>query len=82
MTGGEIIFDTLTSISNVLIGVENNTCLTKIDTMGKLNVYHSYDVLLPLKLEGYWTVHDEISGLLKQGQINLAKFDIHDAEII
>ena len=51
--------------------------------MDKLNLHHRYDVLLPS--EGYWIVHDEISGLSKLGEINLinmAKSLAQDAEII
>jgi len=40
-SGSEIIFDTYTSMSNYLIA--GNTCLTNIDTIGQLNVYHAVD---------------------------------------
>ena len=62
-SGSEIIFDTFISISNYLIA--GNTCLTKIDTMGRLNVFHAVDSFLPTRAAGYWIVHDELSGVQK-----------------
>ena len=35
----------------------------KIDSNGKLCVYHPYDSLLPIRTEGYWIVHDELESL-------------------
>jgi len=35
---------------------------TIIDETG-LQVYHPYNILLPLTFSGYWNVHDEIEGI-------------------
>ena len=75
----EIKFETLLSKSNYEI--EGNKCLTKIDTSGKLNVYHKYDELLQSKEEGYLVVHDELVDIFKQAQLNVLKFIAHDVEI-
>ena len=68
--GGEIIFDTTQSM-----------CKTKIDLDGNLNVYHMYDALLPLHLERYWIVHDEIASILQNDIISTANSLIQQVEI-
>ncbi len=82
-SGSEIIFDTFTSMSNYLIA--GNTCLTKIDTIGQLNVYRAVDSFLPTRGAGYWVVHDELSGvqkdLLFQKSANALKFAALDVTI-
>ena len=55
--------------------------LTKIDSDGKLNVYHHYDVLLPVHIERYWVVHDEISSILQKDILNTANSLFQQAEI-
>jgi len=76
--GSEIKFDTVLSKSNVISQGTGTEYLTKIDSNGKLCVYHPYNVLLPQKLAGYWVIHDEIEGLEKQAIIDAAKFLSHD----
>jgi hypothetical protein len=70
--GAEIKFDTV--LSNSQSGTEGNIYLTKIDTNGKLNVYHKYNALIPLKLQEYWVVHDELEKICLQAEQNIAKF--------
>ena len=72
--GSEILFYTVLSKSNVISQGAGNACLTKIDSDGKLCVYHPYNILLPIRTEGYWIVHDELESLQKQAIIDLAKF--------
>ena len=48
--------------------------LTKIDTESKLCAYHPFNVLLPIRTEGYWVVHDELESLQKQAIIDFGKF--------
>ena len=48
--------------------------LTKSDTDSKLCVYHPFNVLLPIRTEGYWVVHDELESLQKQAIIDFGKF--------
>jgi hypothetical protein len=57
----EILFDTYfsTFLYNTL--VTPNKYLTKIDTYGKLNVFHIQDILLPTRSQGWWIVHDELA---------------------
>ena len=52
----DIIFDTPLSNTNAASGVTQSACLTKIDSSGKLNVFHPYTLLLPNKLQGFWVV--------------------------
>ena len=70
-------------MSNYLIA--GNTCLTKIDTIGQLNVYHAVDSFLPTRGAGYWIVHDQLSGvqrdLLFQKSANALKFAALDVTI-
>ena len=61
-------------MSNSQSGTEGNIYLTKIDTNGKLNVYHKYNALIPLKLQEYWVVHDELEKLFLQAEQNIANF--------
>jgi hypothetical protein len=68
--GSEITFDTTQTL-----------CSTKVDSDGKLNVYHEYDALLPVHLASYWIVHDEIPNMLKQDILNTAESIIQQAEI-
>jgi hypothetical protein len=68
--GSEIIFDTTQTL-----------CSTKVDSDGKLNVYHEYDALLPVHIASYWIVHDEIANMLKQDILNTAESIIQQAEI-
>ena len=77
----DIIFDTPLSNTNAASGVTQSACLTKIDSSGKLNVFHPYTLLLPNKLQGFWVVHDEIEGFHQQAIINAGKFLLHDGEI-
>jgi hypothetical protein len=60
--GSEILFDTLLSNSNYTTATTGNACLTKIDSNGKLCVFHPF-ILLPKRTEGYWIVHDELESL-------------------
>ena len=53
----------------------------KIDINGKLCVYHSSNILIPIRTEGYWIVHDELESLQKQAIIDLGKFALHDLAI-
>jgi hypothetical protein len=41
----------------------DSTYYTKIKTLERLNVYHNYNALLPLKLEGCIVVHDGLVGI-------------------
>ena len=50
----DIIFDTPLSNSNAASGFTQSACLTKIDSLGNLNVFHPFNVLLPTKLQGSW----------------------------
>ncbi len=70
----------LTPQSEIQFNIEGTIidCLSKVDSNGKLCVYHPYNVLLPQKLDGYWIIHDEIEGLEKQAIIDAAKFLAHD----
>ena len=77
--GSEIKFDTI--LSKNRFPIEGNTCLSKIDQDGKLNVYHKYDILLPSKPDNHWVVHDELSNIHKQAILNAAKFVSHDGLI-
>ena len=43
---------------------------TKIDTDGKLNVYHSLDITLPTRPAGWWKIHDELVSM-QQNDIGL-----------
>ncbi len=61
---------------------EGNSVLTKVDPVGKLNVFHKYNILLPLRMEGYWDVHNELERIQKQGETNIGKFLLHDQELI
>ena len=79
--GSEIIFDTLVSNSNYITSASSSACLTKIDTNGKLCVYHPVNILLPIRTEGFWIVHDELESLQKQAIIDLGKFALHDLAI-
>ena len=72
--GSEILFDTVISKSNYITSITGNECLTKIDSDGKLCVYHPFTVLLPIRTEGYWIVHDELESLQKQAIIDFGKF--------
>jgi len=60
--GSEIKFNTVLSINNAFTQGTGTEYLTKIDSNGKLCVYHPYNILLPQKLADYWIVHDEIEG--------------------
>jgi hypothetical protein len=64
--GSEIIFGTILSKSNAFTQGIGTEFLTKIDTNSKLCVYHPFNVLLPIRTEGYWVVHDELETLQKQ----------------
>jgi hypothetical protein len=77
----DIIFDTPLSNSNAAAGVAQSACLTKIDPLGKLNIFHPYNLLLLTKLQGFWIVHDEIEGFHQQAIINAGKFLLHDGQI-
>ena len=77
----DIIFVTPLSNSNAAGGITQSACLTKIDPLGKLNVFHPFNILLPTKLQGNWIVHDEIEGFHQQSIINAAKFLLHDGQI-
>ncbi len=79
--GSDFIFDTLLSKSNCITATSGNACLTKIDSNGKLCVYHPFNILLPIRTEGYWIVHDELEFLQKQAIIDLGKVSIHDLAI-
>ncbi len=71
-----------TAFSRSFFLVEVNSVLTKVDLVGKLNIFHKYNLLLPLRTEGYWDVHNELEGLQKQGEINIGKFVVHDQELV
>ncbi len=45
----EILFDNVLSKYNYTTSITGNTCLTKIDSDGKLCVYHFFTVLLPVR---------------------------------
>ena len=77
----DIIFVTPLSNSNAASGASQSACLTKIDPLGKLNVFHPFNMLLPTKLQGNWIVHDEIEGFHQQAIINAGEFLLHDGEI-
>jgi hypothetical protein len=79
--GSEIKFNTVLSTSNVLTQQNGTEYLTKIDSNGKLNVYHKYNEILPLKPSEYWVVHDELEKILIQAQVNVLKFVAHDLEL-
>ncbi len=79
--GSETKFGTVLSKSNAFAQGITTEFLTKIDTDSKLCVYHRFNVLLPIRTEGYWIVHDELESLQKQAIIDLDKFAIHDLEI-
>jgi hypothetical protein len=49
--------------------------------LGKLNVFHPYNLLLPTKLQSFWIVHDEIEGFHQQAIINAVKFLPQDGAI-
>ena len=49
----DIIFDTPLSNTNAASGITSLAFLTKIDSLGKLNVYHHYNVLLPNIFPGF-----------------------------
>ncbi len=44
----DIIFVTPLSNSNAASGIAQSACLTKIDPLGKLSVFHPYNLLLLL----------------------------------
>ncbi len=74
-------FDTLLSNSNYITSASGNACSIKIDANGKLCVYHPFNILLPIRTEWYWIVHDELESLQKQAILDLGKFALHDLEI-
>ncbi len=57
--GSEIKFGTILSKINAFLQLTGTQFLTKIDTDSKLCVFHPFNVLLPIRTEGYWVVHDE-----------------------
>ena len=77
----DIIFDTPLSNTNAVTGITSSAFLTKIDFLGKLNVYHHFNVLLPTKFAVFWIVHDEIEGFHQQAIINAVKFLLHNGQI-
>jgi hypothetical protein len=66
----ETLFDSTISNSIFLAGASPSTCLTKIDPLGRLNVFHPYSISLPNKIQSFWVVHDEIEGFHQQAIIN------------
>ncbi len=74
--GSEIKFGTILSKYNAFAQLAGIEFLTKIDTDSKLCVYHPFNVLLPIRTEGYWVVHDELESLQKQAIIDLVNLPV------
>ncbi len=72
--GSEIKFGYILSRNDAFAQVYATEFLTKIDTNSKLCVYHPFNILLPIRTEGNWIVHDELESLQKQAIIDFGKF--------
>ena len=69
-TLGNLIYkqdpDTIVKSGNEIKFLTNSiTDQTKIANNGTIQVYHNYDALLPLRLAGWWSIHDELSSCQK-----------------
>jgi hypothetical protein len=61
---------------------EGNSVLIKVDSDCKLNVFHKYNILLPLRTEGYWDVYNELEEIKNQGEMNIGKIVVHAQELV
>ncbi len=77
----DILFDSSISISIFFAGASQSAYLTKLDPLGRLNVFHPYNILQPNNLQDFSVVHDEIEGFHQQAIINAGKFVLHDTAI-
>ena len=72
---GEIRFQTLYEYPN------NNNVGVKIDSLGKLQVYHNYNINYPLITQGYFNVEDDLAGLKQSSLVSSAEMLLVQGQI-